>query len=306
MTDDKELELFLQQAPLDLDNPTVKATLKLLKETGNDPERREQILRRAVASSFNLSTPEEIDQKLSDLRKEKPASRRGLIPGLVFYDDLGFIHQPGAGENLSPTPTLFDPGRLYMAGKNISPAPKTEEDPEGVDLFPNPALLQGMNELAKDFRRLEARRLQLPPDFSELGKQLTNVEMSNRRGEMHFIDSLSEYKNDPRPVNEETLMITFVQGGKSKATWRGKTLEERNTGDWTVASRMQVIRVALIAAWRSKFKEKMPINLALTISTEGHFSFGGGPFSRTVAPKVPTGKHSGGKAQKRNKAKRRK
>jgi len=143
-------------------------------------------------------------------------------------------------------------------------------------------------------------------DFASLGRGITELEIGNRRGEMRMMDSLSGMEREPLPANEEILTILFVQGGKSTATWHGKTLEERTSGDWTNPQRMAVHRTALALAWKTKFKEKMPLDLHLNISMDGTFSPFGARNNGVVARKIPTGKHSGSKAQQRNKAKRRK
>lgn len=263
--------------------------------TDNRENKLTMELRRKIAGTFNLTTPEEIDQKWDELCEASPdisvaiaqmkpslnterldidlettKPMRGFIPGFVTFDDAAFAKDCTAE----------------------LPSEEAKALAENLKHFEAPAFLQQP----------------LDMDFASLGKSMTDIQLANWKSQREngFIDSLSEMEREPLPANEEILTILFVQGGKSTATWHGKTLEERTSGDWANPQRMAVHRTALAMAWKTKFKEKMPLNLHLNISMDGTFSPFGARNNVVVARKIPTGKHSGSKAQQRNKAKRRK
>lgn len=362
MTDNNEKKLIGDIQPLDLNDPLIKHTLEALKDI--TPEEHEHALRRTILGTFNLTTEEEIDQKLAELRAKFPEGRpvtvddlTKMLPGwfrstkpktdgYVREGESEVIHPTGViskeefskltkvEEELAPAftkPSVLT-GRLDLDLDLESTTPLRGCTPgfiaiddaafskDCIDLLPTgqvdyPHVLNAnppseeLKTLAESLKHFEAPRFLKQPldmDFASLGRGITELEMGNRRGEMRMIDSLSEMRREPLPANEEILTILFVQGGKSTATWHGKTLEERTSGDWTNPQRMAVHRTALALAWKTKFKEKMPLDLYLNISMDGTFSPFGARNSGVVARKIPTGKHSGSKAQQRNKAKRRK
>lgn len=247
---------------------------------GPAPKTEEDLPNQEVAPVF---TKPSLNTERLDLDLETTKPMRGDLPNFVTYDDAAF----------SKDCTDLLPHGLVDYPHVLNANPPSEET----------------KALAENLKRFEAPRFLKQPldmDFASLGRGITELEMGNRRGEMSMVDSLSEMRREPFPVNEEILTILFVQGGKSTATWHGKTLEERTSGDWTNPQRMAVHRTALALAWKTKFKEKMPLDLHLNISMDGTFSPFGARNAAAVSRKLPTGKHSGSKVQQRNKAKRRK
>lgn len=226
----------------------------------------------------------------------------------------------GNADNLNPFSVGGTPGRLYMNGADIPARGQTKE----MLACDSPAFSleslenSSVEELGKSVLNAHGKRLNPPlteedlpnplnaqsplpsgGDFFELGRSLMQMELAGqKRGRMNVIDSL--VNSEPRQVNEEVLEITLRQKDRSHAKWRGKVLEELNVGDWAIPNTFQINRRALALAWKRKYKETMPLDLGMTFSTEGHFSFGG---PNTPTRKQPVGKHAGGQVQKRNKAK---
>lgn len=99
------------------------------------------------------------------------------------------------------------------------------------------------------------------------------------------------------------LHITFVSGGLSTAKWRGKELTERESGEWASPLHFVIDRETLAKGWLAKHKEKMPLDLHLSVSMNGRIQFGGKTQIFKGPPKQAraAGKHAGGKSPKKKK-----
>lgn len=117
------------------------------------------------------------------------------------------------------------------------------------------------------------------------------------------LDSASELVNAEKPAIEHPVVSIVVNQEENTvtATYGGKTLIERNPGDWFVQGAFQVIQKALRAAWKTKFKESLPADFQTSFSFNGGFSMGGKRNLFTAPPSRPkrVSKHASGQSKKK-------
>lgn len=117
------------------------------------------------------------------------------------------------------------------------------------------------------------------------------------------VDSMSELVNAEKPAIEHPVVSIVVSQEENSvtATYGGKTLIERNPGDWFVQGAFQVNHVALRLAWKTKFKEALPSEFQTSFSFNGGFSMGGKRNLFTAPPARPkrVSKHASGQSKKK-------
>lgn len=117
------------------------------------------------------------------------------------------------------------------------------------------------------------------------------------------LDSASELVNAEKPAIEHPVVSIVVSQEENTvtATYGGKTLIERNPGDWFVQGAFQVNHVALRLAWKTKFKEALPSEFQTSFSFNGGFSMGGKRNFFTAPPARPkrVSKHASGQSKKK-------
>jgi len=117
------------------------------------------------------------------------------------------------------------------------------------------------------------------------------------------LDSMSELADAEKPAIEHPVVSIVVNQEENSvtATYGGKTLIERNPGDWFVQGAFQVNHVALRLAWKTKFKEVLPSEFQTSFSFNGGFSMGGkrNLFTSPWKPQKHVSKHAGGRSKKK-------
>lgn len=117
------------------------------------------------------------------------------------------------------------------------------------------------------------------------------------------LDSMSELADPEKPAIEHPIVSIVVNQEENSvtATYGGKTLIERNPGDWFVQGAFQVNHVALRLAWKTKFKEVLPSEFQTSFSFNGGFSMGGkrNLFTSPWKPQKHVSKHAGGRSKKK-------
>ena len=117
------------------------------------------------------------------------------------------------------------------------------------------------------------------------------------------LDSMSELADAEKPAIEHPVVNIVVNQEENTvtATYGGKTLIERNPGDWFVQGAFQVNHVALRLAWKTKFKEVLPSEFQTSFSFNGGFSMGGKRNLFTAPPARPkrVSKHASGQSKKK-------
>lgn len=117
------------------------------------------------------------------------------------------------------------------------------------------------------------------------------------------LDSMSELADAEKPAIEHPVVSIVVNQEENRvtATYGGKTLIERNPGDWFVQGAFQVNHVALRLAWKTKFKEVLPSEFQTSFSFNGGFSMGGkrNLFTSPWKPQKHVSKHAGGRSKKK-------
>lgn len=130
--------------------------------------------------------------------------------------------------------------------------------------------------------------------------EITSADLSTKHIEL---DSASELVNAERPAIEHPVVNIVVNQEENTvtATYGGKTLIERNPGDWFVQGAFQVNHVALRLAWKTKFKEVLPSEFQTSFSFNGGFSMGGKRNLFTAPPARPkrVSKHASGQSKKK-------
>lgn len=130
--------------------------------------------------------------------------------------------------------------------------------------------------------------------------EITAADLSTKHIEL---DSASELVNAEKPAIEHPVVNIVVSQEENTvtATYGGKTLIERNPGDWFVQGAFQVIQPALRAAWKTKFKEALPLEFQTSFSFNGGFSMGGKRNLFTAPPARPkrVSKHASGQSKKK-------
>lgn len=130
--------------------------------------------------------------------------------------------------------------------------------------------------------------------------EITSADLSTKHIEL---DSASELVNAEKPAIEHPVVNIVVNQEENTvtATYGGKTLIERNPGDWFVQGAFQVNHVALRLAWKTKFKEVLPSEFQTSFSFNGGFSMGGKRNLFTAPPARPkrVSKHASGQSKKK-------
>lgn len=130
--------------------------------------------------------------------------------------------------------------------------------------------------------------------------EITSADLSTKHIEL---DSASELVNAERPAIEHPVVNIVVNQEENTvtATYGGKTLIERNPGDWFVQGAFQVNHVALRLAWKTKFKEVLPSEFQTSFSFNGGFTMGGKRNLFTAPPARPkrVSKHASGQSKKK-------
>lgn len=130
--------------------------------------------------------------------------------------------------------------------------------------------------------------------------EITPADLSTKHIEL---DSASELVNAEKPAIEHPVVSIVVSQEENSvtATYGGKTLIERNPGDWFVQGAFQVNHVALRLAWKTKFKEVLPSEFQTSFSFNGGFSMGGKRNLFTAPPARPkrVSKHASGQSKKK-------
>lgn len=130
-----------------------------------------------------------------------------------------------------------------------------------------------------------------------------NHSQAGQIGKEFELDSASELVDAEKPPIEHPVVSITVNQEENTvtATYGGKTLIERNPGDWFVQGAFQVNRVALRAAWKTKFKESLPTEFQTSFSFNGGFSMGGKRSLFTAPPARPkrVSKHASGQSKKK-------
>lgn len=133
--------------------------------------------------------------------------------------------------------------------------------------------------------------------------KVQNHSQAGQLGKEIELDSASELVNAERPAIEHPVVNIVVNQEENSvtATYGGKTLIERNPGDWFVQGAFQIIQSALRAAWKTKFKETLPSEFQTSFSFNGGFSMGGKRNLFTAPPARPkrVSKHAAGQSKKK-------
>lgn len=130
--------------------------------------------------------------------------------------------------------------------------------------------------------------------------EITAADLSTKHIQL---DSASELVNAEKPAIEHPVVNIVVNQEENTvtATYGGKTLIERNPGDWFVQGAFQIIQPALRAAWKTKFKEALPVEFQTSFSFNGGFSMGGkrNLFTAPQARPKRVSKHAAGQSKKK-------
>lgn len=141
------------------------------------------------------------------------------------------------------------------------------------------------------------------PAFIPDVTKVHNHSQAGQIGKEIEADSMSELVNAEKPAIEHPVVSIVVNQEENTvtATYGGKTLIERNPGDWFVQGAFQVIQKALRAAWKTKFKESLPADFQTSFSFNGGFSMGGKRNLFTAPPSRPkrVSKHASGQSKKK-------
>lgn len=133
--------------------------------------------------------------------------------------------------------------------------------------------------------------------------KVQNHSQAGQFGKEIELDSASELVNAERPAIEHPVVNIVVNQEENTvtATYGGKTLIERNPGDWFVQGAFQVNHVALRLAWKTKFKEVLPSEFQTSFSFNGGFTMGGKRNLFTAPPARPkrVSKHASGQSKKK-------
>ncbi|UKS71877.1 hypothetical protein MOA67_gp011 [Klebsiella phage KpLz-2_45] len=124
----------------------------------------------------------------------------------------------------------------------------------------------------------------------------------SQSGDTIEIDSMSQLSDEKPAIEHPVVSVVVNQEEKSvTASYGGKTLIERNPGDWFVPGSFQVIQSALRLAWKTKFKEALPAEFQTSFSFNGGFSMGGKRNLFTAPPARPkrVSKHASGQSKKK-------
>lgn len=131
---------------------------------------------------------------------------------------------------------------------------------------------------------------------------LRKAQNYSQSGDTVEIDSMSQL-SDEKPAIEHPVVSVVVNQEENSVTasYGGKTLIERNPGDWFVPGSFQVIQSALRLAWKTKFKEALPAEFQTSFSFNGGFSMGGkrNLFTSPWKPQKHVSKHAGGRSKKK-------
>lgn len=141
------------------------------------------------------------------------------------------------------------------------------------------------------------------PAFIPDVTKVHNHSQAGHIGKEFELDSASELVDAEKPAIEHPVVSITVnqEAGSVTAEFAGKTLIERNPGDWFVQGAFQVNHVALRAAWKTKFKELLPSEFQTSFSFNGGFSMGGKRSLFTAPPARPkrVSKHASGQSKKK-------
>lgn len=141
------------------------------------------------------------------------------------------------------------------------------------------------------------------PAFIPDVTKVHNHSQAGQIGKEIEVDSASELVNAEKPAIEHPVVSIVVSQEENSVTasYGGKTLIERNPGDWFVPGSFQVIQSALRLAWKTKFKEALPAEFQTSFSFNGGFSMGGkrNLFTSPWKPQKHVSKHAGGRSKKK-------
>lgn len=218
-----------------------------------------------------------------------------------FTTEPAFIRHESIAEGLSNTA----PGETFSVEGG-----KRHEDQMAIlsaDTPPEKSRLFHMDEAAftPDIRKVQNHSQSGKMDINDnpgefYRHSITAADLSTK----HIpIDSMSELVNAEKPaIDHPVVSITVNQEENSvTATYGGKTLIERNPGDWFVQGAFQVNQPALRLAWKTKFKEALPVEFQTSFSFNGGFSMGGKRNLFTAPPARPkrVSKHASGQSKKK-------
>lgn len=146
----------------------------------------------------------------------------------------------------------------------------------------------------------KSRLIDVNEPGSFYSREITAEELMGKEIE---VDSASELVNAEKPAIEHPVVSIVVSQEENSvtATYGGKTLIERNPGDWFVQGAFQVNHAALRMAWKTKFKEALPSEFQTSFSFNGGFSMGGKRNLFTAPPARPkrVSKHASGQSKKK-------